>query len=157
MEELKLTSPDFTENDWMPEALSARGENRSPLMHLTGLNERAAFLAITMEDESHPIIPYFCHWLLWNLPAAADIPAIPCGAELPALGGARQGIAYGRHMYKGPKPPLRAVHRYIFTVYVLDAPLDLPADSRKEDLLAAMGGHVLQRAQLVGKYQSHRG
>lgn len=157
MSTLTLCSPDFENNGWMPEALSARGANRSPELRLSGLDARTAALAVTMEDESHPLVPNYCHWLMWNLPVTNVIPAaLPAGAELPALGGARQGVGYGKHAYKGPKPPLHGIHRYNFTVYALDTALTIGANSGKAELLAAMEGHVLQSAVLCGKYQSRR-
>ena len=76
---------------------------------------------------------------------------------MPALAEAVQGLAYGRHCYKGPKPPLHSSHKYCFTFYVLDCPLALTAGSRKRALLAAMQGHVLQTATLCGTYQTPRG
>lgn len=67
-----------------------------------------------------------------------------------------QGRAYGRNRYKGPKPPLRWIHTYVFTVYALDCRLNLSPTCRKPDLLAAMEGHILQRATLSGQFQSGR-
>jgi hypothetical protein len=70
--------------------------------------------------------------------------------------GATQGKAYGRHKYRGPKPPLKAIHNYVFTVYILDCKIELDAGSRKRDLLNKMEGHILQQATLTGKFQSRR-
>ncbi len=42
---------------------------------------------------------------------------------------------------------------YLSKIYALDTALDLPNTTIKADLLAAMGGHVLAQAQLMGKYQ----
>ena len=153
METLTVTSPAFEEGGWIPRVHTGRGEDRSP-----GLSPAAVSLAVTLDDDSHPIFPHYNHWAAWNLPAAAEIPAaIPAGRRVETLGRAMQGIAYGRHRYKGPKPPLRWLHSYTFTVYVLDCFLDLSPASRKAALLTAMEGHVLQRATLSGKYQNGRG
>ena len=43
-------------------------------------------------------------------------------------------------------------HKYRFTVYALDAELDLPGGANKNDLLAAMDGHILAAGELSGEY-----
>lgn len=150
-----VTSPAFAEGGDIPRRYSGRGEDRSPPLTLHGLSPEAKTLALTLDDASHPLFGVYCHWLLWDLPPMAQIPeGVPAGARVPGLDGARQGMAYGRHCYRGPKPPLAARHRYTYTVYVLDGALDLPPTARKRDLLAAMEGHVLQLAVLTGYFQS---
>ena len=157
MESLTVTSPDFEEGGWIPRRNSPWGENRSPALQLVGLAPGARSVAVTLDDASHPIFPNFNHWLIWNLPPEPLIPGgIPAGETVDSLGGAMQGRAYGRNRYKGPKPPLRWTHTYVFTVYALDCRLNLSPACRKPDLLAAMEGHILQRAALSGQFQSGR-
>ena len=157
MEALTLSSKDFEEEGWIPRKHSGRGEDLSPALSLQGIAPGARSLAVTMDDASHPLFKNYNHWLIWNLPVQAEIPgAIPAGKVVDSLGGAVQGLAYGRHCYRGPKPPLKAIHRYTFTVYVLDCALSLPPESRRAELFEAMEGHVLQKATLTGKFQSRR-
>ena len=67
-------------------------------------------------------------------------------------GGGRQGKNDFRKIgYGGPCPP-SGTHRYVFTLSALDSKLDHPAGATKQDLLAAMRGHVLAEAKLTGKY-----
>ena len=54
--------------------------------------------------------------------------------------------------YGGPCPPIGR-HRYFFKLFALDARLDLPPTATKPALLEAMKGHVLEEAQLVGRYE----
>ena len=56
--------------------------------------------------------------------------------------------------YFPPCPP-SGKHRYIFTVYALDSMLNLHSDAKKDDVLAAMQGHILESAQLIGLYQKN--
>ncbi|MBC5738188.1 YbhB/YbcL family Raf kinase inhibitor-like protein [Lawsonibacter faecis] len=157
METLRLTSPDFEAGGWIPRRFTARGEDRSPSFRLEGIVPGAESLALMLEDASHPIFPDFPHWVIWNLPVTEEIPGgIPAGERVAALDGAVQGAAYGRHRYKGPKPPLRTIHNYRFTAFVLDAPCDLPPSAGKRELLAWMEGHLLQKAELMGEFQSRR-
>ncbi len=157
MQTLKVTSSAFKEGGWMPVRYSCRGENCSPDFKLEGILSGAKSIAITLDDASHPFFPNYNHWLIWNLPVQAIISeGIPKGKSVERLNAAVQGVAYGRHRYRGPKPPFRSIHIYVFTVYVLDSRLNLPASSRKRDFLAAAEGHILQQATLSGKFQSRK-
>jgi Raf kinase inhibitor-like YbhB/YbcL family protein len=106
-----------------------------------------------MDDLDHPI-PAYNHWVIWNVPVMDVIPSnIPCGEAVESLSGAVQGRGYGKHRYRGPKPPFNWSHRYQFSVFVLDCILDLPGRSGKKGLMKAMEGHILQRSSLVGRYR----
>ncbi|BDR54666.1 hypothetical protein KIMH_07770 [Bombiscardovia apis] len=84
---------------------TGRGEDLSPSFRLQNLPEQAQTLALVLRDESHPLFGSMTHWLIWNLPVADTIPSsIPHGTN-PDIGQARQGLAYGWHRYRGPKPP----------------------------------------------------
>lgn len=152
-----VTSAVFDNDGYMPVAYTGYGLDDSPPLTLSGLVPQAKTLAIIMEDLDIPLIRAFTHWIIWNIPAGTEIPgAIPAGESLPSLGGAQQGVAYGKHEYRGPKPPkfIRNVHRYRFTVYALDRLLDISSDANKRDLLRAMQGHILQQASITGLYKN---
>jgi Raf kinase inhibitor-like YbhB/YbcL family protein len=56
--------------------------------------------------------------------------------------------------YKGPRPPEGdPAHHYHFQVFALDNKLELPAGANREELLKAMGGHVLAKGELVGWFK----
>ncbi|HEX9724580.1 MAG TPA: YbhB/YbcL family Raf kinase inhibitor-like protein, partial [Vicinamibacteria bacterium] len=58
---------------------------------------------------------------------------------------------WNRTGYGGPCPPIGR-HRYFHKLYALDTVLaDLGTPTKKE-LEAAMEGHVLARAELIGTY-----
>ena len=119
----------------------------------------------------------FYHWLLVDLPpTTTEIEAgthsdgvIPGGKPGPAAPrGGRAGLndytgwfqgdpeMEGDYFgYDGPCPPWndQRIHRYTFTVYALDierCPVGDPFSG--SDLLSAMGGHILDRATLMGTY-----
>jgi phosphatidylethanolamine-binding protein (PEBP) family uncharacterized protein len=46
----------------------------------------------------------------------------------------------------------RGTHRYFFKLYALDRTLDLAAQASTADLEAAMQGHILAQAELMGTY-----
>jgi Raf kinase inhibitor-like YbhB/YbcL family protein len=59
---------------------------------------------------------------------------------------------FGRLGYGGPCPPPGPPHRYVFTVFALSQPLELPAAASAADLRRAMVGKVLDSGQIVGRY-----
>lgn len=152
-QQLIVTSPAFEHEAIIPIQYTGRGEDISPELHLSGISEQAQSLAIIMDDLGHPI-PAYNHWVIWNIPVLEILPKnIPHGASVAELGGAIQGRGYGKHRYRGPKPPFNWSHRYQFNVFVLDCLLDLPSSSRKRHVLAAMQGYILQQGSLVGRFR----
>lgn len=153
MDKLFLTSPAFEDGGLIPVEHTGFGADSSPRLELSGLSEWAVSLAVTLDDMTH-LIPAYNHWSIWNLPPQLVIPgSIPQGERVDALGGAVQGRGYGRNRYRGPKPPFHQSHVYRFTLFALDCALVLPSTARKKDLLAAMEGHILQQAVLMGHYR----
>jgi len=148
--ELIVSSPSFV-NGMIPVEFTGDGEDKSPELVLENISEEAVSIAVIMDDLDHPIRGYN-HWVIWNIPPQNVIPeGITHGATVEEMGSALQGIGYGRHRYRGPKPPFGS-HRYQFHVFVLDTMLDLNADAYKKDLLAAMDGHILQYGSVTGSY-----
>jgi Raf kinase inhibitor-like YbhB/YbcL family protein len=77
---------------------------------------------------------------------------------MPGLGqltnGSRQGHNdFGEIGYGGPCPPGHSAHHYHFTLYALDAKLNLPVGATRAQVEAAMQGHILAHGELVGLYQ----
>ena len=67
--------------------------------------------------------------------------------------GAKQGKNdFGNIGYGGPAPPRGRPHRYYFKLYALDTTLNLPEGASKQQVEAAMKGHILAEGQLMGKY-----
>ena len=151
---LNINCPSFGVDGQIPKKHTGFGEDISPAFSIEGLCGEVKTLAIMMDDLDVPFVGELNHWLVWNLPPQSIIPEnIPYGAECP--NGAKQGLAYGKHRYRGPKQPpfIRKAHRYRFCVYGLDCALGLLTISRKKDLLQAMSGHVLQTGEIIGWYQ----
>ena len=154
MTPLIITSPAFEHEGLIPIEYTGYGSDISPELHLSGIDDCAKSLAIQMDDMDHPIAPAFNHWVIWNIAVMSVIPgSIPHGKTVETLSGAIQGRGYGKHRYRGPKPPFKWSHKYDFNVYVLDCTLDLPYTSRKRELLQAIDGHILQHAVLTGHYR----
>jgi len=96
----------------------------------------------------------FTHWVLFNVPA--NIRQLPEGipAQQQLQNGALQGRNdFGGIGYAGPCPPPGTTHRYRFTLYALDKPLDSKASLSGKQLLEAIEGHILAQGRLIGTYQ----
>jgi Raf kinase inhibitor-like YbhB/YbcL family protein len=91
---------------------------------------------------------------MYNLPpAVTQLPEQAAGNHLPE--GTEQGQNdWKRTGYGGPCPPIGR-HRYFHKLYALDTLLSLNAPTKK-DVEAAMQGHILAEAELVGTYQKTR-
>lgn len=154
MHNIEITSNAFLNKKKIPVDYTCNGRNISPALSLSEISDKAKSIAIIMDDIKHPIFKVFNHWIIWNLPVMREIPeSIPYGKILSDLGDAVQGIGYGRHKYRGPKPPFNTSHLYQYNVYALDTRLDLRPNVKKKDLLIAMEGHILQYGFIVGEYR----
>jgi hypothetical protein len=94
------------------------------------------------------------HWAIYNLPHGA--PSLP--ENMPKTEALPNGAAQGRNSfhnagYGGPCPPAGKAHHYFFKVYALDAVLAIEGGQGKDELMAAIRGHVLAQGQLMGTYK----
>ena len=149
---ITVTSAAFNDLGVIPVEHTGRGNDVSPPFELSGLMDNATSIAIIMDDLDVPWKSNFTHWVIWNIPASADISeGISQGAYVPELNGAIQGVAFGRNHYRGPMPPF-GTHRYQFHIFVLDTMIDLDSSCGKGELLTAMQAHILQYGILTGWY-----
>jgi Raf kinase inhibitor-like YbhB/YbcL family protein len=147
-----LTSSAFEPGEPIPKDYTADGRNVSPPLSCGDVPSGARSLALICEDPDAPR-GLFTHWVLFNLPAGlTDLgKAVPAQATLPD--GSTQGTnSFGKLGYGGPSPPPGKPHRYVFRLFALDTRLDLPPSTTRDQLLAAMAGHVLGRGELIGTY-----
>ena len=152
---LALTSSAFDAGGKIPSKYTCEGDDVSPPFEIAGVPEGTKSLALVIDDPDapDPKAPrrVWAHWVVYNLPA--DISALPEGAgNSDASGGAIHGVSdLKKTGYHGPCPPIGR-HRYFHKLYALDIVLTGKALTKAE-LEAAMDGHILARAELVGTYQ----
>ena len=84
---------------------------------------------------------------MWDLPA--DSKGFAEGAGKGGING------MGQPGYIGPCPPDRE-HRYFFKLYALDTKLTGAKIANKADLEGAMKGHIIEQAELIGRYVERR-
>jgi Raf kinase inhibitor-like YbhB/YbcL family protein len=141
----KITSTAFQDGKEIPKRFTCDGENVSPPLAWTGAPAGAKAFALIVDDPDAPS-GLFTHWIVLNLPASTH--ALPEAAK-PADQGTNDFRKVG---YGGPCPP-KGRHRYFFHLYALKDELSgLNSPSRKE-IDAALKGHVVGEATLMGTYQ----
>ena len=157
---LRLASSSFDESGRIPLRFSDYGQGISPALHWSMGPPGTQSYALIVEDpdapKPHPVV----HWLLFNIPSrttrlAEAVPGVPTLGEPK---GAEQGMnTHGITGYSGPRPPGADPHRYHFQLFALDSRLDLRSGVSRDDLIAAMRGHVLARGEAIGSFQKPEG
>ncbi len=153
---MKITSTAFTNDGSIPTKFTCEGSDVSPALAWSGAPAGTKSFALIVDDPDapDPAAPKmtWVHWVLYNIPASATgLSEAVAPAALPK--GAREGINdWKRTGYGGPCPPIGR-HRYYHKLYALDTVLADLGKPTKVKLEAAMKGHVLAEAQLMGTYQ----
>ena len=148
---MELKSRAFAHGASIPARHTCDGPDLSPPLEWSDAPAPAKSFALISDDPDAPGGTWV-HWVAWNIPAGARaLPeGVPQKASLPD--GTTQGTNdFDRVGYGGPCPP-SGTHRYLFRLYALDAALSLPPAAGKSELEKAMKGHILARAELLGKY-----
>ena len=153
---LRLTSTAFSDHQAIPRKFTCEGEDVSPQLVWSGIPTGSKSLALIVDDPDapDPAAPkmVYVHWLLYNLPPdSRGLPENVADGDLPE--GTRQGLNdWERTGYGGPCPPIGR-HRYFHKLYALDTVLPDLDNPTKQQLLAAMEGHVIAETEIVGTYQ----
>jgi Raf kinase inhibitor-like YbhB/YbcL family protein len=153
---LKVSSPSIAEGAAIPLKHSEYAEGVSPALSWSAVKGAKSYAIILEDPDAKPVRP-FVHWVAWNIPA--KVTSLPEGLqEQPRLtepDGMLQGrTSRGSSGYLGPHPPVGdAPHHYYVQVLALDSVLALPFGSDRDDLLAAVKGHVLAKGVLSGQFQ----
>lgn len=142
---MRLASPAFEDGGMIPSSYTCDGEDVSPELSFTGVPKEAKSLALIIDDPDAPM-GVWDHWIVFNI--SADVKGIKKGEQPKGVFGKGSG---GTLSYMGPCPP-SGVHHYIFSLYALDIELPLKEGAAKSKVLDAMEGHILERAQLIGRY-----
>jgi len=154
---LSITSTAFSHNGEIPTQYTCEGADSAPPLSFDGIPKTAKTVALIMDDPDapDPKAPKmtWVHWVLAGIPASAT--ELPEGGK-PLPAGTREGrSSWNRTGYGGPCPPIGR-HRYFFKLYALDSDLADLKSFNKDQLLAAMKGHILAEAELIGTYQKKK-
>lgn len=140
---MKIVSSAFGDNQAMPAAYTSKGAGVHPPLTFSSVPPEAKTLALIMHDPDAPSGD-FIHWAWWDLPAST----------LDVVDNTTTNATLGVNDFNktgyGPPAPPSGTHHYIFDLYALDIPLNLPAGSPAQTVLAAIDGHVIATARLTG-------
>jgi Raf kinase inhibitor-like YbhB/YbcL family protein len=142
---MKITSSAFQEGGNIPSKFTCDGGDSSPPLQIAEIPSSAKSLALIVDDPDAPS-GLFTHWIVWNIsPQTNEI------AEGSAPKGVQGTSDVGNAGYGGPCPP-PGTHRYYFKIFALDRELNLPSGTKRNQLDAAIKGHVVAQAELMGRY-----
>ncbi len=153
---MKISSPAFGHMEEIPAKYTCDGADVSPPLVWSDVPPASASLALIVDDPDapDPANPktIWTHWILYDLPPAGS--GLPEGAgSVAPPPGTRAGVNdWGRPHYGGPCPPIGR-HRYRFRLYALDSTLGDVGQPTRGELLAAIDGHLIEMAELIGTYQ----
>lgn len=148
---MEITSSVFAHGQKIPSRYTCDGEGVNPPISIAGVPEGTRSLAMIMDD---PDVPthiredgLWNHWLVFDMPPSLDRIGENHEPEgIPGVG------TSGHTGYFGPCPPDRE-HRYFLRLYALDTRLDLRPGATRAQLEEAMEGHVIDKAELMGRYE----
>lgn len=156
---LILKSAAFVHKGEIPSKYTCQGRDIAPPLEWDGVpeNTRSLVLIVDDPDAPDPKAPKmtWVHWVVYNIPP--DTSGLPEGAtsgDLPP--GSKDGLNdWKRTGYGGPCPPIGR-HRYFHKLYALDTVLEGMDKPTKAEVEAAMKGHIIAQAELVGTYVKSR-
>jgi Raf kinase inhibitor-like YbhB/YbcL family protein len=150
---MTLSSPAFAPGAEIPSTHTCEGADTPPVLAWSGApaGTRSFALIVDDPDAPDPQAPKmtWVHWVVFGIPASAT--GLSAGNALGKVG----KNDWGKAAWGGPCPPIGR-HRYFFKLYALDVALDGLATANKPALEAAMKGHIMGQAELVGTYQKKR-
>ena len=144
----KLSSAAFKNGEALDPCFTADEEDAvAPPLEWNNVPAGAAELVLVVEDPDAPGEEPFCHWLVWGLaPQQGQL----LEGEVPPRVGKN---SFGNSEWALPAPPHEdEAHDYIFQLFAVDLPLALMPGAGREDLLAALDGHVIGAAMLTASY-----
>ena len=150
---LELESPAFNKGEYIPSRFSYGSLNHSPPLVWRDVPSGTRSFLIICEDPDAPRGTWL-HWLIFNIPPdkrslEENIPPQPVLPD----GSIQIRNDFGKFGYGGPYPPPGKPHRYFFRIFALDTRLNLSPRVTKKEVMRAIKGHILGRAEIYGLYQ----
>ena len=141
---MRLSSEAFEEGSAIPSDHTCDGPDTSPPLAWSDVPDGTAAFALIVDD---PDARGFVHWVLIDIPGDRRDLAAGEGDDVGVPG----SNDFGRTGWAGPCPP-SGEHRYVFTLYALDAPLELGEGASADQVRGALADHSRGEAQLTGVY-----
>ncbi len=142
---ITLLSEDFVHDETLEDTYISSvdpcdGSGESPALNWSGVPTEAEKLVIIMSDADAETTD----WAVYNI----DPTLTSLAENAPPPAGATELLGYD-----GPCPPVDSgIHRYVFKIYALNAPIDAPpADTAA--LKASMKGKIIACGQIIARYE----
>ena len=146
--ELTFTIADIDDGGTIPENFTCDDPSDVPVLTVTAVPEGTQQLALIMDDSDAPTPDPFVHWVVYDI--AADATEITDGNDDFTYGLNDTGTAG----WFGPcPPPGDGPHGYVFTLYALDAVIELPEDLNGRELAMAIEPAVMLEAEVSATYE----
>lgn len=159
---LLMTSPDWADGGIVPDKYTQAGGTAgvSPKLEWSQVPPGTRSFVLLVHDPE-PVLKKspkmdITHWLVWNIPGTSR--GLPEGVMAGTLPDGTRQVSLRSNGYMGPGAPPGPYHHYTFELYALDTMLDVPQGTPREAaatrtaVFDAMEGHVLGKAELVGRF-----
>ena len=158
---MTLATPAWPDGGTIPAKYTQAGDQVSPPLTWSNVPDGVTTFVLVAHDLDAATgngTDDILHWMLWNIPGTARSlsEGVPQGSQLPD--GTRQ-ISVSGPYYRGPGAPGQGTpHHYVFELFALDSPIDVPAvgaspAQTRAAVAAAMAGHVRGKAACVGLFK----
>jgi Raf kinase inhibitor-like YbhB/YbcL family protein len=154
-----LKSNSITEGKRIPDKFTCKGIDVSPELSWDPAPKGTQEIALIMDDPDAPVGTW-THWTVYGIsPEKTSFPEnVEKTLEAKSIGALHGITSYGKSKpgYYGPCPPPGKVHHYHFKLYALDKKTGLPAGASLAQLEAAIKGHTIAEAKLMGTYSREK-
>ena len=153
---MTLTSTSFTDGGVIPDKYTQASPSPiSPALAWENAPEGTQSFALIMHDPDvapRKGVEDVLHWMAFNIPASTHAlpenvptqPTLPDGTVQPNNLGGHPGFM---------GPGARGVyHHYTIELFALDTKLSLGPDATRQQVLAAMDGHIIGKAAIEGRF-----
>lgn len=148
--EFEIRSTGFNSQGRIPVVYTCDGKNISPQLHWINAPSNSQSFALIFSCPDCILGTNYL-WVLYNIPKTTTELSEGANNNLP------QGIlegnnSFGDTIYRGPCAPDDRLHHYVYTIYALDAKLDLTAEAELEEVLRQIRYHLINHAELIGVF-----
>lgn len=145
----RLSSAAFRDGEELDPSFTAEEEDSvAPPLEWTAPPDGAQELVLVVEDPDAATPEPTCHWLVWGLRAQRGM--LLEGETPPRVG--KNSMRNSEWLL--PDPPVgQDKHDYVFQLFALDTGVPLLPGATRDDVLAAMEGHIIAASLITGTYQ----
>ena len=155
---LTLTSPDFEDGGIIPNKFTQADPNPvSPKLEWSHAPAGTVSFVLLLHDPDTALgkkTDDVTHWMAFNIPGTATELAGGQSADPKLADGTIQIVNTGRKVgFMGPGAGAAGpYHHYTFELFALDTKLDLGPDATRDQVVAAMQGHILGKGVLATRF-----